>query len=565
MCACVCVPLVLVAAQVCAYCWAVKMKLWPHKDVKSVQNKVATDQEVNKKFFDYRVWLIAQYTSGNKAARGTFQTQQQVNVVDETAMLAKDKGKAMLLSSYEKKHGDPASNGHQTTTTKWKDGSIQTVVLIPLLPDDEMDVEFVQKSGVRHVKTLDDGQLSASSNQQGNLYAEICDEVGASKLKGKAMPRALPAGLVVEPKSEQPPSHTSSGQGEKQAAGEEDQGDSEEEEDESCAGANLMGMLSRCLAPPKPASVVQVSPDKLASKTRSKGAASSCAPLASSGGGGGGGGSNPAGALSSMPAPLGRGGAAGGKRGAKATKAKTGTDVAAAMVSRGQTAACSSKAKLAKDVQHLLSKGSDYTSQWEKCDKTVLTTEKDKAYFKNLTNLSNSMQAKLDGDVDIGFLDQKLTQELRSSIKQLGILVSITKAYKQWVRKPDDAAYLAERARLDSFAAQSPEVSLTVPDCISLDEIEISFASGLAQHLEDGNEKSVESHWGKLSLENLERILKVDESAERQGKIIENTCIGILSGKLVAQDVLATKVKQVLTMFGPVTQTCRFKVICCQC
>ena len=72
------------------------------------------------------------------------------------------------------------------------------------------------------------------------------------------------------------------------------------------------------------------------------------------------------------------------------------------------------------------------------------------------------------------------------------------------MRKPDDAAYLAERARLDDFADQRPEISFAVPDCISLDEIEISFTCGMAKVLTDGNSQAMEERWRNISLERFE-------------------------------------------------------------
>ena len=189
----------------------------------------------------------------------------------------------------------------------------------------------------------------------------------------------------------------------------------------------------------------------------------------------------------------------------------------------------------------------------------VITTEKDKAYFKNLTNLSNSMQAKLEGDTGT-LIDQQLSNELRATIKHVSLVASITKAYKQLVRKPDDVAYLAERARLDDFADQRPEISFAVPDCIFLDEIEISFTCGMAKVLTDGNSQAMEERWRNISLERFERIVSADESLVKQTKIFENACITIISCKPIAQDAMLVVKEQAPCFFSPVTQTCRFKV-----
>jgi len=143
------------------------------------------------------------------------------------------------------------------------------------------------------------------------------------------------------------------------------------------------------------------------------------------------------------------------------------------------------------------------TSRSWRCVTRWSSPQKDKAYFKNLTKLSNSMQAKLEGDTGT-LIDQELSNELRVTIQHLSLVVSITKAYKQWVRKPGDAAYLAERARLDDFADQRPEMSSVVPDCISLDEIEISFTCGMAKVLTDGNSQAMEERWRNISLERFE-------------------------------------------------------------
>ena len=154
----------------------------------------------------------------------------------------------------------------------------------------------------------------------------------------------------------------------------------------------------------------------------------------------------------------------------------------------------------------------------------------------------------------------ELTDALRILIKHLSLVVSITKAYKQWVRKPDDAAYLAERRGLDEFAEQRPEVSFSVPDCIALDEIEMTFTSGLTKDLTDGNSQAMEVRWSNISLERFERILTTDESLEKQAKIVENVCITIVSGKPSSQEAMLVVKEQVQCLFSPVTQTCRFKV-----
>ena len=91
---------------------------------------------------------------------------------------------------------------------------------------------------------------------------------------------------------------------------------------------------------------------------------------------------------SAMPPPLGGGGAArkGKKAGAKAA-AFDGTPAALEAM----------RLKAEREVTAMLKKANGYIDDWEKCDKASLTAEKDKGYFRNLANLTSSMQQRSEG------------------------------------------------------------------------------------------------------------------------------------------------------------------------
>jgi hypothetical protein len=84
--------------------------------------------------------------------------------------------------------------------------------------------------------------------------------------------------------------------------------------------------------------------------------------------------------------------------------------------------------------------------EWIGFSKDVLAMEKDKVYFRSLKNLSDAISTKL--DTDCKSLSGECQDQMHASMKILGLMVSITKMYKAWVKKGDDKVFREERVRL---------------------------------------------------------------------------------------------------------------------
>ena len=91
--------------------------------------------------------------------------------------------------AYISLHGlqDPSGNGHRTVMTRWKDGTDQKVVLVPLAKSTEMECNFEYKTGFTHSTTLDDGEVTARADQQERLFESLRQQAGNSKLLGSLL------------------------------------------------------------------------------------------------------------------------------------------------------------------------------------------------------------------------------------------------------------------------------------------------------------------------------------------------------------------------------------------
>ena len=99
---------------------------------------------------NFRNWLVTEYKSGSRRINGNEATMQEtVGKRHEFNFEKTDDGVMKLLETYIGVYGDPATNGkgHKVTRTKWKDGSIRDVVLIPTTAEDEWKCSWVQKRG----------------------------------------------------------------------------------------------------------------------------------------------------------------------------------------------------------------------------------------------------------------------------------------------------------------------------------------------------------------------------------------------------------------------------------
>jgi hypothetical protein len=57
----------------------------------------------------------------------------------------------------------------------------------------------------------------------------------------------------------------------------------------------------------------------------------------------------------------------------------------------------------------------------------------------------------------------KVEREILTTVKSLNVMVTMMKAYKAWVKKPDTEAYMAVRDKTEKFAKEDPECDMNVP------------------------------------------------------------------------------------------------------
>ena len=504
--------------RVCAYCGSSKLKLHPHRDVAEVLTLVATKDKENERFFAYRTFLIEQHLAGNKAARAIFpEPRQTVEKQNEFNMIKRDKGTMMLLSAYIEEKGDPLTNGlgHYKTTTTWKDGSQQEVVLIGTTRECEMECEWEYKSGFRHNTMLDDGKLTHEAGQQASLFRNLRADGGASLFAGK---RAAPASLPAE--TQQPPRGLGAGAqrpgpavarhvalaGAAFAAAAAD--DEDDRASDGVQPRNLLSMfddgVSSASAPSRP----QVQTPKRAGKAKAKAGNSGMPP-----------------SLASLAAAArGGGGARGGGRGA-----------------------CGSGGPSEAGVSKLMTKAVSAIQEWESFPREQFAN-KGKAYYKQLSELKKNLEAH------VQLVTEEKEEEINLFMKHLGMIVDYTKAYKAWLKSADDQKYLSDiKATLD-FGKRVPPAELQLPICIKVDEVEINFLCGLDQPID---ESGMLVKWETLSKSALQNFMASDEVDAAQVRIVEAALSKMLNGRPIkVEDV--PKLHKRLWVFvqplGPLSQ-----------
>jgi hypothetical protein len=235
--------------KLCAYCGVAKGKLWPHiKDTKLVVDLISTKQEERVRFDKYLEQMIEAYTNGDKAAKNLDSAPKEtVEKETEFNMETSVKGRMKLYTTYKQKHGDPATNGlgHTLTKARWKDGSVQEVVLIPFTLEDEMDCSWNHKVGHKHRTEIHNGELTENQNQLAQLFADLRQESGNSRLTGQALVSASSSGRPVSAAGGSGKSEGSlAGSPDNKKASTEDPDDDDDDEGEEVVGSDgLLDML----------------------------------------------------------------------------------------------------------------------------------------------------------------------------------------------------------------------------------------------------------------------------------------------------------------------------------
>lgn len=206
---------------------------------------MATSAGDAKSFRAYVDMIIDEFKKGTRSARylGTGAPKEVVDHVESFEVETKTKGIMKLLENYP--YGDPKTNGmnHSVTQAKWKDGTVRWVVLMPSTAEDEMEAAWKNAQGYKHRTRLDDGELSATQDQQTNLYKDMRNEKGICQLKGQSVSPSLTLpSQAIDTTAANEAALLPGDNTEDKVRDASDDEDMEDEEEEVCAG-NMLDLL----------------------------------------------------------------------------------------------------------------------------------------------------------------------------------------------------------------------------------------------------------------------------------------------------------------------------------
>jgi len=389
-----------------------------------------------------------------------------------------------------------------------------------------MECDWEYKEGFEHHKMIDDGALNASANQQVRLFSELQDNKGLSKLAGEV---ANPPAVAASPSA-------SSSQGEAEASQVRAQEVDDEDDDGQHGGLDGLGTDALSM-------LDMLSPSKIVSagaSPRAKSAGRAAVAAKAKAG------------LTAMPPPLRPPLRSAGSR---SSKPKGGGQAAPARGASGSGAT-----KVAADIDGVLKKGMGIVEQFEASERHVFVHEKDKLFYKNVGNLQKALEGKVHA------ADAARRDQITSLVKHLGVVVSVTKAYKAWIRKGDDAAYEEEKTKISQFCKEAPVVELTLPKCLLLDEAEMLFGVSLNRLLESRDEDATEAmaaRWARIGLDEIQALVTASEAAASyQKRVVEGCFVKLLSGSALrpSAEGLAELLQQIMFILLPVTLTARFRL-----
>lgn len=416
------------AGLICAYCGVAKGKLHPNRDAKFVLNLIQSQQEEQQRFLNYAEMLISMYQNGSRAVKnlGDGRPRETVTKASSTDVKLRVRGKAKLLEHYP--WGDPTQNGlgHTVTKTKWKDGTWRDVVIIPETAEDEMEITWDNTTQLQHTTELHDGTLTESPNQVRDLLNQLREEQGKCMVKGEAS-----SSLSAAPASKSSAAMDNDGNGKASNStmkGDGNDSDLDLEGDDGARPANddLFGMLmggpagsGAGLGLPSAAS------GGCGPKAKAKNTSKAKATPASS----------------AAPPPL-----PGCVRAAGEKQKKSNIDA----VGAGELDS--------KSEQLILSKVEKIAIEYKNSQKASLVAMLEKKYYKKLKAVMDDIDMKL-----VKARSKSVSERLTIGRKTLDILIKIGKAYKQWVKKSDNAEFLNEYKVQLEFAAEQPIVDIEIP------------------------------------------------------------------------------------------------------
>ena len=214
-----------------------------------------------------------------------------------------------------------------------------------------------------HKRTLDDGSMTMEGGQQSQLFAELLENRGKSKLVGEARSSVDMAACAAGP-AEKADAGSVEVKGETQIEEQEEEEDDEVEE-------QALDPLDMLLDFDQPAAPLPAGPGKAARHSMGRGSAK--VKVIKTG----------KAKVGNMPSPLPGGSSA---RGGGAGKVKVSN-----VDSPAQSSEC---AKTVKDVEGILQKASGILTNFEQCTKLILAHDRDKNYFKNMAYIVKSLSEK---------------------------------------------------------------------------------------------------------------------------------------------------------------------------
>jgi hypothetical protein len=161
--------------------------------------------------------------------------------------------------------------------------------------------------------------------------------------------------------------------------------------------------------------------------------------------------------------------------------------------------------------------------------RALILHEKDKAYYKKVKLLCDDLESK------IPYVSSDMESEIKEVTKHLGVVTTLIKIYKAWVKKPEAGVYMKEKKRLEEFAFQDPILMLVLPTCILQDEVEMKFLNELRRSLEVATiteHADIDDRWRLISMPRLRVFFNEEEAASFQVRVISDSFADLLSQKI---------------------------------
>ncbi len=182
-----------------------------------------------------------------------------------------------------------------------------------------------------------------------------------------------------------------------------------------------------------------------------------------------------------------------------------------------------------RDARLSLEKGQKELDTFAVLSKASVIHEKDKTWYKNLSNLCASYDKRAPA------CPADLSSSLMLMKKQLNAITLFAKNYKQWVRKGDDESFMSSHQELEKFLDDGTPIKMALPPCALADIMSVHFTAGLAAQLRDGKVDDIVVRWEFIGSEKLKTAVSSEEAAVLQGKCFEQVLVDLLGATNAAK------------------------------